>query len=128
MWFSSSPNVSAPITQEDVNTLPGYFPATTRNCATISQPFFDCFSKQAVKSTNTDTEAGVRGLKACTKELLAYKFCMEKTLATGSSKEKRFRVSKPLLLIVIDILFLSYLWNSLQLDRYKKNIEINPNS
>lgn len=97
MWFSASsskPNATA-ASDEELKTLPGFFPASTRQCAKVSQEFFDCFSLQAVKTSDSDIDAGDRGLKACQKELKAYKSCMETCFEQKKElQQKRFRVSR----------------------------------
>ncbi len=73
--------------------LPDFFPATSKNCTNVAEPFFTCFTEKSVKNSPTDTEAGQRGLTACAKELKAYSACMEKELNSTNKGEKlKFRV------------------------------------
>ena len=50
-----------------------------------------CFTKAAVKTSLEDSEAGARGLQACTRELAAYEACMKKF--ETKQLPKRYRVS-----------------------------------
>lgn len=77
-----------------VARVPDFFPATSKNCVSVADPFFSCFTEKSVKNSPTDTEAGQRGLSACAKELNAYTVCMEKELSSTNKGEKlKFRVS-----------------------------------
>jgi hypothetical protein len=73
--------------------LPDFFPATVVQCSTVSQEFFDCFTKMSEKQTPDDSEAGIRGLAACKKEMGAYEACMNKNIPKVVKGDKNFRVS-----------------------------------
>ena len=73
-----------------VDTLPDFFPATTKLCVKQSEAFFSCFSEKSVKSSDDDTDAGARGLKDCTKLKNDYVTCMTK----NGPKDRRHRVGR----------------------------------
>lgn len=58
--------------------LPDFFPRMTKTCVVPSTAFFNCLSAKSVKSSDSDTSAGVRGLQECLKEKKSYETCMIK--------------------------------------------------
>jgi hypothetical protein len=72
-------------------TLPAFFPYSSKECKKISEPFFDCLSKHAVKENELDADAGARALRKCVGELKKYKACMEKH--EKNKPPRRLRVS-----------------------------------
>jgi hypothetical protein len=83
---------------EIVATLPSFFPSYTKECKSVAEPFFDCFSKHAVKAVDEDADAGRRGLIKCLNEMKKYSDCM--TAAEKKNPPKRMRVSQILVQIV----------------------------
>lgn len=71
-------------------TLPSFFPSTTKECKPVAEPFFDCFTKNAVKLVEQDGDAGRRGLIKCLNEMKKYSDCM--TAAEKKKPPKRLRV------------------------------------
>ncbi len=80
-------SVSAEITA----TLPPFFPYSTKECKKVAEPFFECFSKHAVKAVDSDVDAGRRGLIKCLPEMKKYVDCMKE--AEKKNPPKRLRVS-----------------------------------
>lgn len=72
-----------------VDSLPDFFPATTKLCVKQSEAFFNCFSEKSVKSSDGDIEAGSRGLRDCLTEKAEYVTCMTKNY---TKDPKRHRV------------------------------------
>jgi len=72
-------------------TLPACFPKIAKECTHPGEAFMSCFTKAAVKTSLEDSEAGARGLQACTRELAAYEACMKKF--ETKQLPKRYRVS-----------------------------------
>jgi hypothetical protein len=71
--------------------LPDYFPGVTKSCQDVGEKFFECFTTNAVKKEENDTTSGVNAVVTCTKELEAYKSCMEKMLPKIELKKFRVR-------------------------------------
>jgi hypothetical protein len=71
-----------------VDTLPDFFPATTKLCVKPSEAFFKCFSEKSVKSSDGDIEAGARGLKDCMKEKADYVNCMNKNYTKDAKRHR----------------------------------------
>ncbi len=74
--------------------LPPYFPRAPAECKAPAEEFFACFSAAAVKKDDLDTEAGVEGLKACTRQLAAYDKCMQKSAVQEKTQNRLFRVQE----------------------------------
>ena len=71
-----------------VDTLPDFFPATTKLCVKHSEAFFKCFSEKSVKSSDGDIEAGARGLKDCVIEKADYVNCMTKNYTKDAKRHR----------------------------------------
>jgi hypothetical protein len=71
--------------------LPVCFPSVAKECKTVAEPFFDCFTKNSEKNAPDDVGAGERGLNKCLKEMKLYENCMAK--AEKSKPIKLTRVS-----------------------------------
>lgn len=83
------------MTSTAIDTLPKYFPASHKSCKAVSELFFDCFTKNSVKTSANDTEAGNKALQLCLKEKVNYEKCMERYFT--DKKQEKFRVSQYLL-------------------------------
>ena len=70
--------------------LPSFFPHSTKECRKVADPFFECFSKNAIKTSDSDTDAGSRGLNKCLTEMNKYSDCM--LAAEKKNPPKRLRV------------------------------------
>lgn len=68
-------NTTTTITYDD-DKLPPFFPRTIKSCKLKSDLFFDCFSKESIKQSDNDIDAGSRGLAKCLKEKQLYEKCM----------------------------------------------------
>ena len=79
-------------TENKTTLLPSYFPYASPACKVTAQPFFDCFSKNAVKTDDMDTKAGDRAIAQCLTEKAVYEKCM----AASELKQapKRYRVQE----------------------------------
>jgi hypothetical protein len=84
---------------EIIATLPSFFPSYTKECKSVAEPFFDCFSKHAVKAVDEDADAGRRGLIKCLNEMKKYSDCM--TAAEKKNPPKRMRVSQKFTCVVV---------------------------
>lgn len=75
--------------------LPGFFPRI-KGCERVGTAFLTCFTTKAVKEGEEDVEAGVRGLKACVRELSSYEACMQqqevKTAARRYRVQEEYRI------------------------------------
>ena len=69
------------MSDEEITTLPPYFPATPKECRTDAAPFFFCFTETSRQVGSHDTQAGERGILMCQPELKQYMQCMEKKYA-----------------------------------------------
>lgn len=56
--------------------LPTFFPYAPKECKIQSDEFFNCFSSKSIKSSEIDSEAGVRGQKECILLQQKYEKCM----------------------------------------------------
>ncbi|KAJ3391893.1 hypothetical protein HDU92_008739 [Lobulomyces angularis] len=59
-------------------TLPSYFPLKLKKCVDPADSFFSCFDTNSIP--NGDKEVARKAVNICSKELQAYKKCMEKYL------------------------------------------------
>ena len=79
----------------EIPVLPSYFPRKPKECVRPGDAFFNCFNEKAVKADPDDSEAGIRGLQACTKELEKYKYCMDNSSAEKKRLDKaKYRVQE----------------------------------
>ncbi|KAJ8600874.1 hypothetical protein CTAYLR_006987 [Chrysophaeum taylorii] len=59
-----------------MNALPDFFPLAPKACAKPAAAFFDCFSEKGNQHTQSDPDAGAKGLAECAQTLAAYEQCM----------------------------------------------------
>ncbi len=81
---------SAPAVPDDV--LPDYFPRAPKECKAEAEIFFTCFTEKSVKTSDTDTEAGIRGLQECLNLKKSYESCMGKL--DSSKLDRRYEVNE----------------------------------
>jgi hypothetical protein len=93
----STATATATITSNSSNTeispqlrLPPYFPKS-KGCKEAAEPFFKCFEEHAVKQSEDDKDAGVRGLSMCLKEKAVYEKCMAPLFDMDKLKKYRVR-------------------------------------
>lgn len=84
--------VAAVVTEDE--TLPDFFPRVVKLCVKPSNAFFQCISEKSVKESNSDVEAGNRGIRACLNEKKLYETCMLKH-DPKMNDPKRHRVGIP---------------------------------
>ena len=77
---------------KNLNPLPDFFPKVAKECNVAGSKFMECFSTHATKENSVDIDAGIRGLKSCARELVAYEACMKKHEV--KQLPKRYRVQE----------------------------------
>ena len=81
-------------------SFPDCFPASPKPCAEITSAFFNCITLHSKKLDKDDKDAGIRGMKQCIKEKIAYEECVEnfninnKNAIGKNSSLNRFRVQE----------------------------------